>query len=568
MIRVDHRFASMGGTARITLESAEHERSALERHAAAIRGVIEDVEAGLSRFRPDSELSALNRDPRPAVPATPLLRHFAMAVHAAGARSGGLVDATLLASLEDQGYTTSRAGVAPAGLDEALAAAPPRRPARPHPARAHAGVGVDAEGRVVRPRGVRLDSGGLGKGLAADLAAITVPDRHPLRDLLRRRPRRRRRHRPIAVGDRGAQRADRRGGAVAARPHGGVATSGHHVAAVAAAGRHASPTTSSTPRRASRRGPASSPVTAVAATTLDAEVLAKTAMLSGPDRARTLLGRRGGVLQHEDGRVEIVAGHADGPAAAPGAGDVRVNALDHGWWLASRSAGVVAYLLLSASVVLGLAMALRLAPPRSTAVLRTAHERIALIALGAVAAHGLLLLGDSFLRPGLSGILVPFAMDYRPVWTGIGILAGYLAAGLVAELLRPAAPRRPPLAHRAPPDPGRVGDGGGARHRRGQRCREPVAAGAARADDGARAHARRPPRARLRPRPRGPTARTRARRAADPADAGAGAPARLRGPDPADGGRPGHGRRRRTADDARLHAASGRATPAGPPRDS
>jgi sulfoxide reductase heme-binding subunit YedZ len=75
-------------------------------------------------------------------------------------------------------------------------------------------------------------------------------------------------------------------------------------------------------------------------------------------------------------------------------------------------------------------MALRLVPPRVAAVLRIAHERIALIALGAVAAHGLLLLGDGFLRPGLSGILVPFAMDYRPVWTGIGILAGYLAAGL------------------------------------------------------------------------------------------------------------------------------------------
>ena len=49
-------------------------------------------------------------------------------------------------------------------------------------------------------------------------------------------------------------------------------------------------------------------MTAVAVTTLDAEVLAKTAILSGPDRARTLLGRRGGVLQHDDGRVEIVAG--------------------------------------------------------------------------------------------------------------------------------------------------------------------------------------------------------------------------------------------------------------------
>jgi methionine sulfoxide reductase heme-binding subunit len=104
--------------------------------------------------------------------------------------------------------------------------------------------------------------------------------------------------------------------------------------------------------------------------------------------------------------------------------------LDHAWWLASRSAGIVAYVLLSASVVLGLAMALKLARPRWTAVLRAAHERIALVSLGALATHGLLLLGDGFLRPGLGGILVPFAMDYRPAWTGIGILAGYLTAGL------------------------------------------------------------------------------------------------------------------------------------------
>ena len=104
--------------------------------------------------------------------------------------------------------------------------------------------------------------------------------------------------------------------------------------------------------------------------------------------------------------------------------------LDHAWWLASRSAGIVAYLLLSASVVLGLAMALRIAPPRLTPQLRVLHERIALVSLGALAAHGLLLLGDGFLRPGLSGIVVPFSMSYRPAWTGIGILAGYLTAGL------------------------------------------------------------------------------------------------------------------------------------------
>jgi FAD:protein FMN transferase len=307
VIRVDDRFASMGGVARVTLESETHAEAVLERHAAAIRGVIEDAEAGLSRFRADSELSALNRDSRPAVPASPLLRHFALAVRSAGARSGGLVDATLLAPLERQGYTTSRAGVVPAVLDEALAAAPPRRPARPHPARAHAGVGVDEHGRVVRPAGVRLDSGGLGKGLAADLAAITVPAgiRYAIScggDL--------------AVG--GASPSSpwevavhsARTGAPVHRlrvKHGGVATSGistrvwqrpdgtyaHHLI---------------DPSTGEPAWTGLLAVTAVAATALDAEVLAKTALLSGPGRARTLLARRGGVVQHEDGRVEIVAG--------------------------------------------------------------------------------------------------------------------------------------------------------------------------------------------------------------------------------------------------------------------
>jgi len=107
-----------------------------------------------------------------------------------------------------------------------------------------------------------------------------------------------------------------------------------------------------------------------------------------------------------------------------------VTPLDHAWWLASRSAGIVAYVLLSASVVLGLAMALRLAPPRLRGDLRLLHERLALLALGSVATHALLLLGDSFLDTGLTGILVPFATPYRPVWTGFGILAAYSTAGL------------------------------------------------------------------------------------------------------------------------------------------
>lgn len=97
------------------------------------------------------------------------------------------------------------------------------------------------------------------------------------------------------------------------------------------------------------------------------------------------------------------------------------------WWLISRAAGVVGIVLLSVAVLLGLAMAARALrdPGRRRAALKL-HEDIALIALAAIAVHGLALLGDTWLKPGLSGIAVPFAMTYRPTVTGLGIIAGYL----------------------------------------------------------------------------------------------------------------------------------------------
>ena len=36
-------------------------------------------------------------------------------------------------------------------------------------------------------------------------------------------------------------------------------------------------------------------------------------------------------------------------------------------------------------------------------------------------------MGDAWLRPGLAGITIPFALHYRPGFTGLGIIAGYLA---------------------------------------------------------------------------------------------------------------------------------------------
>ena len=108
-----------------------------------------------------------------------------------------------------------------------------------------------------------------------------------------------------------------------------------------------------------------------------------------------------------------------------------MNPADYSWWLASRSAGVVALILVTVSVGLGLTMASKLVRKRGVApVLRRIHEQTALAGLVAIAVHGITLLGDPWLHPGIKGILVPFAMSYRSAFTGLGIIAGYLAAFL------------------------------------------------------------------------------------------------------------------------------------------
>ena len=100
----------------------------------------------------------------------------------------------------------------------------------------------------------------------------------------------------------------------------------------------------------------------------------------------------------------------------------------HLWWLASRSLGVVAIVLVSLSVGLGLALSGRLLRgPGVPARVKTLHEALALSGLVAITLHGLVLLGDSYLRPGLAGIALPFALASQPAWTGVGIIAGWLA---------------------------------------------------------------------------------------------------------------------------------------------
>jgi sulfoxide reductase heme-binding subunit YedZ len=98
------------------------------------------------------------------------------------------------------------------------------------------------------------------------------------------------------------------------------------------------------------------------------------------------------------------------------------------FWFASRAFGIVAIALLGISVSLGLMMSGRLAGrPGLPAKIRRWHEASTLVTLGLIATHAGLLLLDPYLRPGVTGITVPFVLGYRPMFTGIGVIAGWLA---------------------------------------------------------------------------------------------------------------------------------------------
>lgn len=292
---VDETFRALGTNVRL-IATGHAARSAVE----GARRTILDYHARLSRFLPRSELSSLNRDPRPVVPASELLRSAVAAGIWAAERSGGLVDPCLLDALVTAGYGKS---YEPDGVLR-LPSGPPA-PASPHPDSRWREVRVDdAAGAIRRPTGLRLDLGGTGKGHAADMAAAWL---RPLPDWVVDCGG------DIRVGGcREVQIAHPLRAAPAARltvADGAVATSSVVSRAwTTSDGRQAHHLLD--PRSGQPAWTGLLTATALAPTTLEAETLAKVALLRGPAKARDTL-VNGGVLVHADRRVETVRAAAE-----------------------------------------------------------------------------------------------------------------------------------------------------------------------------------------------------------------------------------------------------------------
>jgi thiamine biosynthesis lipoprotein len=265
-----------------------------------------------SRFLDDSELSRLNRDPSPTVAVSPLMRRMTEVALKAARDTGGLVDFTLGDEIERAGYGADLEGEG-TPLRAALKLAPPRAPASPHPDERWRQISVDCRaGTITRPPGLRIDVGGIAKGVFADELAAMLDgfDAYVLDcagDL--RVGGRAQLPRPVHIASPFA--ASTLG--TFSMAAGSVATSGigrrswtcdggrpaHHLL---------------DPRTGSPAFTGIVQATALAPTAAEAEVLAKAAILSGPGRAAEWL-PHGGLVVRDDGSYERLVRAAPRSAA-------------------------------------------------------------------------------------------------------------------------------------------------------------------------------------------------------------------------------------------------------------
>jgi sulfoxide reductase heme-binding subunit YedZ len=108
--------------------------------------------------------------------------------------------------------------------------------------------------------------------------------------------------------------------------------------------------------------------------------------------------------------------------------------------------------LVTLSVFLGLTLSTRWPMQRlgRKRALMVVHEQAALAGLVSIAVHAIALLGDAFLHPAPYDVIVPFTLDHARVWTGLGVIAMWLAAllGLSAYFRQRIGARRWRSLHR------------------------------------------------------------------------------------------------------------------------
>ena len=119
-----------------------------------------------------------------------------------------------------------------------------------------------------------------------------------------------------------------------------------------------------------------------------------------------------------------------------------VEIVDEVWWYSSRSAGIVGWVLLSASMIAGMSMSVRdqLVPRTSKLDL---HRFFSTLSLIFISLHLVALVPDNFVHFGLLELFVPYASEWQPEDVAWGVIGFWLLVSVeLTSLLRSRIPNR------------------------------------------------------------------------------------------------------------------------------
>lgn len=114
------------------------------------------------------------------------------------------------------------------------------------------------------------------------------------------------------------------------------------------------------------------------------------------------------------------------------------------WWYLTRGSGIVAWLMLTASVIWGIVLSTKAFPEhRRPAWLLDLHRWLGGLTVTFVAIHLATLVTDSYVQFDLVDLTVPFASDWKPLAVALGVFATWLLIAVeVTSLAMKRLPRR------------------------------------------------------------------------------------------------------------------------------
>jgi sulfoxide reductase heme-binding subunit YedZ len=105
-------------------------------------------------------------------------------------------------------------------------------------------------------------------------------------------------------------------------------------------------------------------------------------------------------------------------------------------WYASRATGVVALVLLTVVVLLGIMVSQgRRLPGLPRFATTSLHRSMSLLAVAFIAIHVVTAIADPYVTIGIAAAVIPFASPYEPLWLGLGAISFDMIVALIATSL-------------------------------------------------------------------------------------------------------------------------------------